>query len=501
MSIGAMAHAIRAWTQVLGSEHVEQSGAELRRVERATFDIDTPVSAVLRPFDTDDVRMCLEIAAQFDIPIYPVSCGKNYGYGSRVPVQRDCVVMDMARLNRIHEFDEQLGYISVEPGVTFQQVADFLLANGSALMLPVTGGPPDGSLVGNALERGFGVGPLGERISNSCAIDVMLADGTSLRTGFGRFSNARATAVDRFGVGPYLDGLLTQSNLGVVTRMTFWLMPRAVDLRLMTMSVRSDELSKWLSCLQDLMFAGVIRPHCISMLNEFRRASMTQSVNATQPERSLQCGGPWHVSLGLYSASSGIGQATAALVAERVHSIGLQEVWHNDRRTPFDGIPSWQGIHTWYNQTGVGLKTKPQPEQDGCGLLWLGPVFPLRAELVIRGLRMIHATVDEHGFDPHVSMIFNSPRSVILNIGIGYDRSLPGTDQRAQACYDAVLGKLVQMGCYPYRLPIHKLNSLPPSDDGYDGLIRRLKHCLDPHNILAPGRYDFSVSEEQESDS
>ena len=39
------------------------------------------------------------------------------------------------------------------------------------------------------------------------------------------FPAAPAAPVYRWGLGPSLDGLFTQSNLGVVTRMTFWLMP------------------------------------------------------------------------------------------------------------------------------------------------------------------------------------------------------------------------------------------------------------------------------------
>ena len=54
---------------------------------------------------------------------------------------------------------------------------------------------------------------------------MVLPTGECIHTGFGRFANAKTTNVNRWGVGPYLDGIFTQSNLGIVTKMTMWLVP------------------------------------------------------------------------------------------------------------------------------------------------------------------------------------------------------------------------------------------------------------------------------------
>jgi 4-cresol dehydrogenase (hydroxylating) len=43
----------------------------------------------------------------------------------------------------------------------------------------------------------------------------------------------------------------------------------------------------------------------------------------------------------------------------------------------------------------------------------------------------------------------------------------------------------------PYRLGIQAMNSLPQPVEDYGKLIAKLKHALDPEDILAPGRYDF----------
>ena len=49
-------------------------------------------------------------------------------------------------MNRIVEFSEELGYVTVEPGVTQAQLMDFLAEHKSKLWMDATGASPDCSL-------------------------------------------------------------------------------------------------------------------------------------------------------------------------------------------------------------------------------------------------------------------------------------------------------------------------------------------------------------------
>src|SRR5262249_30979750 len=118
--------ALRLWRRALGAAHVVTDGAARRSAERATFLTTERNPALLRPRSRAQVQACLRIANRFGIPVHPVSCGKNWGYGSRVPVRDGAVVMELARMARIVEFDEHLGYVTLEPGVTFRQLHAFL---------------------------------------------------------------------------------------------------------------------------------------------------------------------------------------------------------------------------------------------------------------------------------------------------------------------------------------------------------------------------------------
>src|SRR5579875_3182941 len=218
--------ALEEWTRLLGPEFVQTDSQILDAAATATFSTRQHIPAILRPASVGQVAECLRVANRHRTPLYPISSGKNWGYGSRVPPLSGCALLDLSRMNRILDFNEELGYVTVEPGVTQRQLFAFLQERGSRLWMDATGSSPDCSLIGNAMERGFGHTPYGDHFAHACGFQVVLPDSEIIETGAAGFPDCRTGALQRWGVGPSLDGLFSQSNLGVVTRMTIWLMPR-----------------------------------------------------------------------------------------------------------------------------------------------------------------------------------------------------------------------------------------------------------------------------------
>ena len=156
--------ALEQWTALVGAEHVIADDRSRKTAETATFATTQRVPAILRPGSRDEVQECMRIANRFRIPVYPISSGKNWGYGSRVPVTDASVLIDLSRLNRILDFNEKLAYVTVEPGVTQRQLFQLLQDRHSSLWMDATGSSPDCSLIGNAVERGIG----GRAINKQC---------------------------------------------------------------------------------------------------------------------------------------------------------------------------------------------------------------------------------------------------------------------------------------------------------------------------------------------
>ena len=182
----------KEWIREIGREWVITSGAELCNSATATFATDRVIPAILRPANREQVQACVRIANRYGIALYPISSGKNWGYGSSVPASDDCVLLDLGRMNRIVDFNEDLAYVTVEPGVTQRQLFDYLAAGKSRLWMDATGASPDCSLVGNAMERGFGHTPYGDHFATACGFEVVLPTGECITTGFGGLPDAKA---------------------------------------------------------------------------------------------------------------------------------------------------------------------------------------------------------------------------------------------------------------------------------------------------------------------
>src|SRR5581483_7243064 len=135
------------WKLALGPENFIAAPDTLRAAATATFALERRIPAILRPATREEVRQSLLIASHFGIPLYPLSTGKNWGYGSGAPVADGCVILDLSRMSRILDFSEELGYVTVEPGVTQGQLYEFLRARNSRLWIDGTGSSPGCSLV------------------------------------------------------------------------------------------------------------------------------------------------------------------------------------------------------------------------------------------------------------------------------------------------------------------------------------------------------------------
>ena len=176
------------------------------------------------------------------IPLVEVKTG---GYGSACPVMKQQIIVDLSRMNRILEINEKLAYAVIEPGVTQIQFFNYLKEKKLPLWLDCTGSGPEASIMGNTLDRGFGHTPYGDHFLNSCGMEVILGDGRQLNTGFGHYEGAQATHTFKYGIGPFIDGLFTQSNFGIVTKLGIWLMPEPEVCKMFYCGVPNDEdLSK-----------------------------------------------------------------------------------------------------------------------------------------------------------------------------------------------------------------------------------------------------------------
>jgi len=251
---------IQEWQALLGEAQVVVDAAELELAETATYATQQRVLAIFRPGTVEEVAECMKLAQRQRLALYPISAGKNWGYGSRVPTSREAALLDLGRINRILDFSEELGTVTVEAGVSFAQLEQFLDERKSQRFMSAPGTTPSASVVGNALERGWGFGPYSDRFDFMCGMQVVLPDGEVVETGLEHFPGSKSARIFRWGVGPWFDGMFTQSNLGVVTRMTIFLAPKPSHF--ISFFYRFDDaqrLAPLMDNLRELKMRGILR--------------------------------------------------------------------------------------------------------------------------------------------------------------------------------------------------------------------------------------------------
>ena len=218
-------------------------------------------SAAVAPTTVGQVRDIVRVANEFGVPLYPISTGRNLAYGGSAPVYSGSVVLDLKRMNRILDVNERDKTCLVEPGVSYFDLYRHIRDNGMKLWID----PPDpgwGSLIGNALDHGGGYTghDFRDHFDAHCGMEVVLGNGDVVRTGMGAAPNTKTWQILKYGMGPWLDGMFSQSNYGIVTKMGFWLMEEPEYALRVSVSVpRRQDVVPFVDTLHSLMCAHIIQ--------------------------------------------------------------------------------------------------------------------------------------------------------------------------------------------------------------------------------------------------
>lgn len=281
---------------------------------------------VVQPASVEEVQAILAIANELGVPVWTNSVGRNFGYGGGAPIVGGSIVLNLRRMNRVLEINEQAGYALIEPGVQFFDLYTAIKAQGAKLMMSV----PDlgwGSITGNLLEHGVGATPMADHAGAVCGMEVVLADGTVMRTGMGASAGNAMWNRHKRGFGPMLDSIFMQSNFGVVTKIGIWLAPQPETI-LTGQVALSDEtaIKDLIEAIRPLVMDGTIQGFPLiasSPEPQDGRASVFDDTSSSSKLRKLsavQFPGRWYCRVGFYGHDS-IVTAQAELLREAIKDV------------------------------------------------------------------------------------------------------------------------------------------------------------------------------------
>lgn len=525
--------AIDRFSQVLGDEWVftEEEDVLLYR------DAYSPLmgepeeiipSAAIAPDNTEEVQAVVRVANEFSIPLYAISTGKNLGYGGSAPNMSGSVVLDLKRMNRILEVNEKQAYCLVEPGVSYFDMYEYLRENDIRLWMDVPD-PGWGSLLGNAIDRGAGYTTANFRnhFDAHCGMEVVLADGEVLRTGMGAMPKSRTWQSYKTGFGPWIDGIFSQSNFGIVTKMGFWMMPepeaylkgavhcqRWDDLRQLLDIMTHLENSKVFTGYPDILSPALGAPGLAGVHDFWVRGSPNfkdPEFNAlaarnAPPEDyepwSQSKGLPfWTVTFAFYGPEKVIraqwehvqqkyreGISDASFEELEFYEFPLTDEEIEDLAYPAQfGIPS-------LNTFAIGARNPYNPNPSH-GHIWFSPIIPRDPDEIFRVNEILGGKARELGVQ--LGFAFNLPipaweRSFIFIIAFFISED-PEQNKKTLKAFRTLVDLAAENGWGEYRTGTYFQGDIMETYSFNDNALLRfnetLKDAVDPKGILSPGRY------------
>ncbi|MGD2167920.1 MAG: FAD-binding oxidoreductase [Gammaproteobacteria bacterium] len=461
-------------------------------------------SAAVAPQATDEVQQIVRIANRYQIPLWTISTGKNLGYGGSAPAYSGSVVVDLKRMNRIIEVNDTIHFAVVEPGVSYFDLYRHIAENDLDVWIDPAD-PGWGSLVGNALERGGGRTPMSDHWDAVCGLEVVLPSGELLRTGMGGMPGSETWHQYKHAFGPYIDGLFSQSNLGIVTRMGIWLMPAPEAYRDGRVSVPlHDDLIPFMEIYSYLKNSGILRGTMLlesPLLNyhvsqggsffEMPGGASIAELDELARTRNLPY---WSAELRFWGPEQ-INDAQWAYVQERFAAIpgvtfsdGRSYRFPEDAQRVDENDPT---LHVALGRPSLGVFGLLQ----GGGHLGFSPIIPMTGEAVFRAQRVFGELYAELGLpvgNQFAALPWSYfPRALVLLFGLPTSQDV-ASNQESRRIFDRLVEVSAENGWAEYRTHIGFMDKVAESYSYNNHVLRRfhetLKDAIDPNGILAPGK-------------
>ncbi len=488
-------------------------------------------SAAVAPSSTEEVQAVVRIANQYKIPIYPISTGKNLGYGGSAPTLSGSVVLDLKRMNRIIEVDEKNAFALVEPGVSYFDLYRYLQDNKIKLWIDCPD-PGWGSVLGNAIDRGGGytMPQYRNHFDAHCGMEVVLPNGELLRTGMGALPGAKTWQQYKTGCGPWVDGIFSQANYGVVTKMGFWLMPEPEGyLRGGVSAYRYEDLPPLIEALNYLENARVMTgfPDIASPLLGHPPIGQVQLFNEgartfafDDEHKGLLAGATLGYSPALEAYGRGNNLAYWELWLTFYGPLEVVDAqWRAAQRTissRIDGasyriherlaLPIDPGRAHEYHEAELGVPSLrvfsigargPYNPTPSAGHMWFSPIIPRTGEAIVEANRVFGAAAKE--LEMPLFQTFTLPACFWERAFI-FILATPVTDDpNTNRHYIDGFKKLIEIGGKhgwgEYRTaPVFQkavMDVYSFNDHALGRFHETLKDAIDPNGIIAPGRYDI----------
>jgi D-lactate dehydrogenase (cytochrome) len=423
--------------------------------DESSFEVPPPAAVVFAQ-NTQDVADAVKLAAQYKTPVIPFGVGSSLE-GHLLAVQGG-ISIDLGALNKVLHINAEDLTVTVQAGVTRKQVNEEIKSTG--LFFPIDPGA-DATIGGMSATRASGTNAVryGTMRENVLALEVVTASGEVIRTGTRAKKSSAGYDLTRLMVG-------SEGTLGVITEITLKLYPIPEAISAATCSFPS--IAEAVNTTIQLIQLGVPIARV-----ELIDANTVRMVNA-------------HSKLGLREEAMLLMEFHGSPASVKEQAETVQELATDNGGQAFEWASTpeartklWTARHNAYF---AALQSRA-----GCRAISTDTCVPISrlADCLLDSVAEVEASGIPYFLVGHVGD---------GNFHFGYliDPNSATERQTAEELNHKLVHRALKLEgtCTgEHGIGLHKQDFLlTEAGAGAVGMMRTIKHALDPHNIMNPGK-------------
>jgi D-lactate dehydrogenase (cytochrome) len=425
------------------------------RDESAYTHVPPPVAVVFAE-STRDVADAVRLCAQYQTPVIPFGVGSSLE-GHLLAVEGG-VSIDLSRMNDILAVHPEDLTVTVQPGVTREQLNHSLRSDG--LFFPIDPGA-DASIGGMCATRASGTNAVryGTMRENVLALEVVTATGEIIRTGTRARKSSAGYDLTRLFVG-------SEGTLGVMTEITLrvYPLPEAISAAICSFPTIADAVETVIEIIQlgvPIARVELLDGRSVGMVNRHSKLSLRE-----EPMLLME----------FHGSPSGVKEQAETVAEIAASHQGAAFEW---AETPEERTRLWTARHHAYF---AAVQSRP-----GCRAIVTDACVPISK--LSEGLLASVAEADAAGI----------PYFLVGHVGdgnfhFGYLIDPENDEERAAAetLNRQLVSRALALGgtCTgEHGVGLHKMDFLrSEAGEGAIEVMRAIKHALDPQNIMNPGK-------------
>ncbi len=485
---------------------------------------------VIIPNSLEELVQVVNDAREQNINLYTVSAGQNWGLGSKQPVVKNSIVVNLKNLNKIIEVNEQYRYAIIEPGVTQAQFSEYLEKNHPKFKFPVTGSAKSTSVVGNMQERGAAA--FGHRNKMVVAMEVLLSSGEFLKTGFWHFTKSNDPMTFHYpnGVGADLRGLFIQSNMAITTKMVVRLQPQ-VEGVIFLVQFNEKSLKEITNLLRKLYEEKIIDDGTVIT---------NQNDPRTTKNKEYEYSGEW-LAVASFSGNNAIIKNKKRVLKKYFGNLEAKYFFLSTHKSPFGlhprtlvpfiinfvqnnewfrkklslkvmksgdtmgdiidrfailkdfykGKPTNYSIQTMAKMNDTILENEDLDNSNILGISCVLPAVPFDGDAAIEVSNIVNEVSQKWGVKPFHNLASIDDMTFEGFYRIYFDRKSDKEIAQSLGWNKELHARLREKNFLPYRLDNERMKDFVNDGDTFWKTLNKLKLSIDENNILARGKYNY----------